>query len=162
MYSLDILWSTGKAMEGREQSYSPCPAVCGCKRGRGEDREVIFVEEDGLRTYVCVLLFWMWRSQVEKEICGLEWWWDKFECVCVCMWGVMCLCLMDEMCSCGLSPQILWSNRQSISTYWTRGFLHFHQSCALQRKRCVISVDTITTLMCFKSCSCLNVWNTFN
>lgn len=83
MYSLDILWSTGKAMEGREQSYSPCPAVCGCKRGRGEDREVIFVEEDGLRTYVCVLLFWMWRSQVEKEICGLEWWWDKFECVCV-------------------------------------------------------------------------------
>ena len=40
-----------------EQSYSLCPAVCGCKRGRGEDGEVISVVEEGLRADVCVCFF---------------------------------------------------------------------------------------------------------
>lgn len=45
--------------------------------------------------------------------------------VCVCAW------VIDEVYSCGLSPQILWSNRQSISAYWTRGFLCSPPYCAL-------------------------------
>lgn len=41
-------------MGGRKRSYSLCPAVCGCRKGRGEDEEVISVVEEGLRTDVCV------------------------------------------------------------------------------------------------------------
>lgn len=44
-------------MEGRGHIHSPCPVVRGRKRGRGEDGEVIFVVEEGLRTHVSVLFF---------------------------------------------------------------------------------------------------------
>lgn len=63
------------------------------------------------------------RSQVEKEIWGLKWCvWGVHMCMHVCLCG--CVCVIDEVYSCGLSLQILWSNRQSISAYWTRGFLY--------------------------------------
>lgn len=95
IHCLDILWSTGKATEGREQSYSPCPAVCGCKRGRGEDGEVIFVVEEGLRTNVCVLFsgceglrwkrkFMGWSDgKINLSVCVCEAW-------SVCAWWMRC------------------------------------------------------------------------
>lgn len=47
-------------MGGQEQSYFICPAACGCKKGRGEDGEVLSGMEEGLRTDVCAaFFFWM-------------------------------------------------------------------------------------------------------
>lgn len=50
--------------EGRgSRPDSACPAVCGCIKGRGEDRGVTSVVEEGLGTDVCLCEGLRWRSK---------------------------------------------------------------------------------------------------